>query len=205
MPSPRIFLLSPARCSGKRAGFLFNESAKFDLAVRIRQSAGVPLGELFTFMSGLYFRGKIAYSERFANPPPNTPGAFVITTNRGLVSPDTLIALDELRKMGCGEIDANDLNYREPLERDLKNLVAAAPGCDVVLLGSIASAKYVDVVLDIVGARLLFPIDFVGRGDMSRGGLMLQCARENRELKYAPVSGTMLHGKRPAKLSARKK
>ena len=46
------------------------------------------------------------------------------------------------------------------------------PECEVVLLGSIASAKYVDVLTDVFGERLLFPIDFVGRGDMSRGGLL---------------------------------
>jgi hypothetical protein len=203
--SSRIFLLSPARCSGKRAGFLLNDAAKFDLAVRLRQVGGVPLGELFTFMSGLYFRGKIAYSQRFANPPPGTPGALIITTNRGLVSPQTLITLDDLRAMGCGEINANDLSYREPLERDLRKLVADAPNCDIVLLGSVASAKYVDVILNIVGARLLFPIDFVGRGDMSRGGLMLRCARENHELPYAPVSGSVLRGTRPPKLRPAKK
>src|SRR5450432_1402395 len=203
MPSPRIFLLSPARCSGKRAGILLNDSAKFDLAVRLHQSTGVPLGELFTFMSGLYFRGKLAYAQHFANPPPDTSGSFVITTNRGLVSPQTLITLDELRAMGCGEINANDLNYREPLERDLRQLMTKAPDCDVILLGSVASAKYVDVLLNIVGARLLFPIDFVGRGDMSRGGLMLRCVLDNRELPYAPVSGAVRHGTRPAKLSRR--
>ena len=56
------------------------------------------------------------------------------------------------------------------------------PDCGVVLLGSIASPKYVDVLQDIFGARLLFPADFVGRGDMSRGGLMLRSVSAAEEL-----------------------
>jgi hypothetical protein len=202
MSATRIFLLSPAHCGGKRAGFLLNDAATFDLAKRIRQPGGVSLGEIFSFLSGLYFRGKLAYSEKFAKPPSGLAGSFVITTNRGLVSPQTLINVEELRDMGCGEINSRDLRYREPLERDLKKLANAAD--ELVLLGSVASGKYVDVLLDILGPRLLFPIDFVGRGDMSRGGLMLRCVRENRELAYSPVSGTILHGKRPEKLSRRK-
>jgi hypothetical protein len=74
------------------------------------------------------------------------------------------------------------------------------PDCDVVLLGSIASPKYVDVLLAIFGSRLRFPIDFVGRGDMSRGGLLLRQAREGQELEYTPVAGAVLHGARPPKL-----
>ena len=52
------------------------------------------------------------------------------------------------------------------------------PDCDVVLLGSVASPKYVDVLTDIFGHRLRFPIEFVGRGDMSRGGLLLRQVQE---------------------------
>jgi hypothetical protein len=199
MATSRIFLLSPAHCGGKRAGFLLNDAATFDLAQRVRQPGGVALGEVFTFLSGLYFRGKIAYSEKFAKPRSGSEGSFVITTNRGLVPPQTLITLSELRELGCGEINSRDLRYREPLERDLKKLADAAD--EFVLLGSVASGKYVDVLLDILGPRLLFPIDFVGRGDMSRGGLMLRCVRESHELSYAPVSGTVRHGSRPPRLT----
>ena len=74
------------------------------------------------------------------------------------------------------------------------------PECDVVLLGSIASPKYVDVLTAIFGERLQFPIDFVGRGDMSRGGLLLRAARDGHELDYAPIAGAVLHGVRPPKL-----
>ena len=71
----------------------------------------------------------------------------------------------------------------------------------MVLLGSIASAKYVDLLTGVFGARLKFPIDFVGRSDMSRGGLLLRCARSGAELPYVPVEGAVRHGPRPPKLA----
>jgi len=74
------------------------------------------------------------------------------------------------------------------------------PDCDVILLGSIASPKYVDILTRIFGDRLQFPIAFVGRGDMSRGGLLLRQAADGVELDYVPVLGASLHGARPAKL-----
>ena len=52
----------------------------------------------------------------------------------------------------------------------------------------------------IFGERLRFPIDFVGRGDMSRGGLLLRKASEGVELPYEAVLGAVLHGARPPKL-----
>ena len=88
-----------------------------------------------------------------------------------------------------------------PLEASARALLEEiGPDCDVVLLGSVASPKYVDVLTGIFGARLQFPIAFVGRGDMSRGGLMLRSAREGTELEYVPVVGAVLHGSRPPKL-----
>jgi hypothetical protein len=69
-----------------------------------------------------------------------------------------------------------------------------------VLLGSIASGKYVELLTSVLGRRLLFPGDFVGRGDMSRGGLMLRCAREGRELRYVALLDADRHGPRPARL-----
>jgi hypothetical protein len=38
---------------------------------------------------------------------------------------------------------------------------------------------------------------------MSRGGLLLRCAADGRELGYAPVAGSARHGKRPARLESR--
>src|ERR1700682_5150905 len=65
----KVFLLSPANSSGIRAGMLFNANSQFELAQRLRNGS-VPLGEVFSFISGLYFRSKLAYAEQFKNPPP---------------------------------------------------------------------------------------------------------------------------------------
>ena len=69
-----------------------------------------------------------------------------------------------------------------------------------MLLGSIASGKYVEVLQPIFGDKLVFPPAFVGRGDMSRGGLMLRCVTAGLELEYVPVAGAVRHGQRPPKL-----
>jgi hypothetical protein len=82
----RVFLLSPANAAGVRGRLILKESARFDLALRFRRD-GLPLGELFSFISGLNFRGKLAYARAFAPAPPGMPGAFVITPSRGLVPP----------------------------------------------------------------------------------------------------------------------
>jgi hypothetical protein len=189
---------------------LFNPKAQFDLAVRMRESLGVTIAEIFSFLSGLYFRGKVAYVNAFAHPPRGDKrggggGAFVITTNRGLLPLDTKITLDELRAMGQGDIDLEDDAYRLPLMRDAAQVADSlgSRGC-AVLLGSVASAKYVDVLLDVLGERLMFPEEFIGRGDMSRGGLMLRCADSKRELTYIPVMGAVRKGKRPPKLEPRR-
>jgi len=55
----------------------------------------------------------------------------------------------------------------------------------------------------ILGERLLFPPAFIGRGDMSRGGLLLRCVESGTELPYAPVIGAPRHGKRPERLPPR--
>ncbi len=200
---PKIFLLSPAHCGGKRAGFLLNDAARFELAVRLRQPAGVPLGEIFSFLSGLYFRGKLGYANRFASPPTGIDGVFAITTNRGLVPVNTRITQSELRALGCVDIDSNNPLYRKPLERDAAALESAAPDAQVILLGSVATGKYVDVLSDIFGPRLLFPEEFAGRGDMSRGGLMLRCVDDGKELTYVTIVGAKRRGQRPPKLPRR--
>jgi hypothetical protein len=197
----RVFVLSPARCGGKRAQMVLNDKARFDLAVRLRGLEGASIGETFSFLSGLYFRGKLAYSRAFASPPTGAAGALAITSNRGLLPVETRITLDDLRAFGGVDIAADDERYRAPLERDARALAEQLPaGAQVVLLGSVASGKYVDVLLEVFGDRLHFPADFVGRGDMSRGGLMLRCAAEARELQYIPVRGAIRRGARPPKL-----
>jgi len=206
MSDPRIFLLSPANCGGTRAKQVLSPRAQFAVAAELRSPAGAPLGEVFAFVSGLYFRGKLTYARRFANPPePGNAivgsGVHVITPVAGLRSAETLVTHAALRAFARGDIDARNARYRQPLEQSARALGAEiGPECDVVLLGSVASPKYVDVLTSIFGDRLRFPIDFVGRGDMSRGGLLLRQARDGVELAYAPVIGAVLHGVRPPKL-----
>jgi hypothetical protein len=202
---PRLFLLSPASSSGERARLVFNPQATFPLARALREE-GAPLGDVFTFLSGLYFRGKLGYARRFARPPAGVPGAVVITPSEGLVSPESTVDLERLRRWAAVPIDAGEARYRRPLERDARLIdEAAGPACEVVLLGSIASGKYVDVLLAIFGERLLFPSAFVGRGDMSRGGLMLRCTDSGQELEYVPVAGSVRHGARPPRLQPRRR
>jgi hypothetical protein len=202
----RIFLLSPANCNGPRAQIVLSPKAQFALAMELKSRRGAMLGDVFMFVSGLYFRGKLTYALRFAAPPErDNPvvgcGVHIITPTAGLRSPDTLVTHRALRQFAEGDIHQDNANYRRPLERSARALQREiGPDCDVVLLGSIASPKYVDVLLGIFGERLRFPIDFVGRGDMSRGGLLLRKAREGMELDYVPVRGAVLHGARPPKL-----
>ena len=200
---PRVFALSPASCGGERARILLRDEATFDLAVRLRTAPGATLGETFSFLSGLYFRGKLAYASAFARPPKEGEGVFVITTNRGLVSPRAHVTVSELREMACVPIDVDEPRYRGPMERDARALAdAVGDDGEVVLLGSIATPKYVEILRAILGERLRFPAEFVGRGDMSRGGLMLRHVALGTELKYVPiVEGATRRGKRPPKLS----
>ena len=202
MTARRIFLLSPAHCGGKRAAILLNERADFPLAQRLR-SPGITLGEAFSFLSGLYFRGKLTYAAQFARPPEGQAGVRVITTDRGLLPPDTPIGARELREFGTVQIRADRPEYRMPLRRDLGPL-EELDGLEIVLLGSVATGKYVDVLLERLGERLLFPVEFVGRGDMSRGALLLRAAEAGRELTYEPVAGAVRRGPRPPKLAPRR-
>jgi hypothetical protein len=196
----RIFLLSPANAGGVRAKMILSERARFVLARRLRND-GLPVGELFSFISGLYFRGKLAYARSFAAPPGRLPGVLVITAGRGLMAPETVVTHEELQEIAGVPVEATDPRYREPLERDAEELKKhLGKRCEIVLLGSIATAKYVEPLLGIFAERLLFPSAFVGRGDMSRGGLMLRSAREGVELSYEPVGSAIRHGKRPPKL-----
>lgn len=201
----RIFLLSPAYAGGERARMIMNERAQFDLARKLRSAEGATIAEVFTFLSGLYFRGKIAYAKAFSCVSDGLCGAFVITPTRGLVDARTRISLDDLREFAEVDIDEGEPRYRKPLERDAKKLAKKMPrDSSVILLGSIATGKYVDVLLANFRERLRFPVDFVGRGDMSRGGLLLRCAADRTELEYVAVAGAIVNGKRPPKLVPRR-
>jgi len=206
MPAPaaRVFLLSPAHSAGKRAALLLGGRGRFALAERLGAGGTITLAEAFSFLSGLYFRGKLAYARRFASPPAGVLGVQVITSNRGLLPAETEVTAGELRAFAETEIRADEPRYRDPLLRDLASIDGAVMGGaappQIVLLGSIATGKYVDVLLDVLGERLLFPSEFVGRGDMSRGALLLRAAREGRELACQPAATTVRRGRRPRKV-----
>ena len=197
----RVFLLSPARSDGERMALALSPAARFELAQRLRSSEGAPLGEVFRFASGPYFRGKLAYAVAFARPPRGVPAAIVIAPGAGLVDARTAVRVADLRAFAGVPVDAREPRFRAPLERDARALAARlGRNGEVVLLGSVASPKYVEPLLAVFGPRLLFPRAFVGRGDMSRGGLMLRAARAGVELEYAAVGGAVVHGPRPPRL-----
>ena len=200
----RIFILSPANSSGERARLIFNPRAGFDLARRLQRREKAPIGEIFSFLSGLYFRGKYTYSKKFGRPPRGLTAAYVITSNRGLLGVEQALKLEELAAFAEVPIDLNEPRYLKPLQKHARRLAKmASADCEVVLLGSIGTKKYAEPLMEEFGERLLFPPSFVGRGDMSRGGLLLRCVAEGRELEYAPIAGAMRHGKRPEKLQPR--
>jgi hypothetical protein len=196
VPSPvtRLFLLSPATLNGLRSKQLTSPRAKFALAQQYRTADGVQIGDAFAFMSALYFRGKIAYARKFAVPSPviGGDGIFIITSGYGLVSPDWKITEERMKRMRRIDIDVDTRSYVKPL-KEHATLIARAldedADAEVVLLGSVATGKYVDVLGPILGKRLRFPIAFAGLGDMARGGLMLRAARVGTELEYTTLDG----------------
>ena len=172
---------------------MLSPKATFPVAARLR-AGGVPIGDLFAHMSGLYFRGKITYARKFGR-------AFVITPDQGLIPAEAPITSQVLVRFADADIDLANPVYRMPLEQTTRALAAAAGSdAEFVLLGSVASEKYVQVLTAILGRRLVFPAAFVGRGDMSRGGLLLRAAAASQELHYVPVIGAVRHGVRPPRL-----
>jgi hypothetical protein len=184
MSTPRIFLLSPASLNGIRAKQLMSPRAKFEAAQLYRSPEGVPIAIAFAFMSALYFRGKIGYAMHFAEPG----HVFVITPGFGLVPPDWRINEERMKVMRRTPIDVTKRTYVKPLIRDAAEIASSKPDSEVVLLGSVATGKYVDVLQPIFGSRLRFPVAFAGLGDMARGGLMLRAVRADRELEYTALS-----------------
>jgi hypothetical protein len=199
----RVFILSPAKTTGKRAQQLLSGRATFDLAQRLRSEAGLTLGEAFSFMSGLYFRGKLAYGTRFGTFAPDLHQCYVITSDAGLLPCDTRITRARLELFGTTPIDPAEKRYREPLQLSACELRDRLPArAEIVLLGSIATGKYVDVLHECLGEQLLFPREFIGRGDMSRGGLLLRCVEAGTELDYISIGAAVSRtGKRPPKLT----
>lgn len=144
---------------------------------------------MFSFVSGSYFRGKSSYAEAFGRAPPGLPSALVMTAGGGLCPLDEPITLERLRDWSKVAVREDNPHFTAPLLRHAAELLQArGDATRFVLLGSLATEKYVAPLSEIFGERLLFPIEFVGRGDMSRGSLLLSAVREGRELAYASVA-----------------
>ena len=191
-----IVLISPARIGGRKSNILLRPQAGFVLAERLREGKAT-LGEAYAFISGLYFRGKLAYAEAFAAPPSGQPRALVIVPGLGLVPPDMMVDTEQLLRIGDVSIQEDNQAYRDPLLRDARLLDQnAGPLCRYLLLGSIATEKYSEPLSNVFGDRLLFPLEFVGRGDMSRGGLMLRRVSSGEELSYVTLRGAIRRGPR---------
>ena len=167
------------------------------IAVRLHQGE-LTLGDAFAFMSGLYFRGKLTYGRAFGH-------SLVITPSRGLMDPESPIDAALIHEFAATEVSLDNPVFRAPLERDAAALAArVGDTASIVLLGSVATGKYVDVLAPSLGDRLRYPAAFVGRGDMSRGGLLLRSAASGEELIYEPLtSGVRVRGARPPRLEPR--
>jgi hypothetical protein len=199
-----LFLLSPASLGGERAAMVFNPHATFDLATRLRSPGGAPLGDVFSFISGLYFRGKATYARAFGRPPAAQPAGLVISAGEGLRPLHEPVTIDRLRRWAEVPIDADNRHFTDPLVDHAAALERAyGASARFVLLGSVASDKYVRPLTRVFGDHLLFPSDFVGRGDMSRGALLLRAARAGSELQYEPVETAVRRGARAPSLAVR--
>jgi hypothetical protein len=204
-PPPHIFLLSPANAGGRRYAILTNDKANFELALKFRAGSAT-LGEIHSFISGLYFRGKMAYAAAFGKTAEQGSSAFVIVPGLGLLPPETVFSPEQLRAVAQIEVDEDNPVHHDALLAAVASLDSATrQQRTFVLLGSVASAKYTKALLTVLEQRLLFPAEFVGRGDMSRGGIMLRSAASGQELTYIPVIGAQLRGPRPTRLNPKQR
>jgi hypothetical protein len=201
---PDTFLLSPAFCSGRRATLLLRPGSTLEIAARL-QGGALTLGEAFAFLSGLYFRGKLTYATAFAaaGAGADRGEVLIITPTRGLLAPTTPVTAALLQEFAGVDLSPDDPRYRDPLERDADALSRRLPAAArVILLGSIASDKYVSVLSAVFGHRLHYPVEFIGRGDMSRGGLLLRSATAGTPLTCVALDpSASRRGARPPKLA----
>jgi hypothetical protein len=187
--SESIFLLSPANLNGKRGEMLLNPDARFALAQALRSREGAALGDVYAFVSGLYFRGKAAYATKFARSTA-APGVWVMTPGGGLCGLDERVTTTRLAGWQRVRVAEDNPHFTAPLVRQTSELLdKVSAETRFILLGSIASRKYVGPLLEVLGKRLFFPARFRGLGDMSRGALLLRCVREERELEYSTYEG----------------
>ncbi len=188
MPKRAVYLISPADCSGHRAALLLKGGGNREIAAGLRSRAGVPIGNLFSFVSGSYFRGKLLYAKAFATSSASGGGVYVIVPGRGLGVPEAHIRLADLREIAAVPVHRDVDRYVKPLLKDAKRLARRLSKHDaVVFLGSIASDKYTSVLHTAFENLLHVPRAFIGRGSLSRGSLLLRAAKAGQRLAYVRV------------------
>lgn len=206
MHPPRVFLLSPARLDGVRGRRILAGEGTAACTARLARGEAVPLCTVYAHISSLYFRGKWTYARTFHRPGTDrpvsdAPAGWVITSTRGLVPGDLPVTREDLEAFAREDISPDNPAYLEPLTGSAERLRTDLGNAgEAVLLGSIATARYVEPLEAVLGDRLAFPRDFAGRGDMSRGGLLLRAAASGRELAYVPVRDGARTGPRPPRL-----
>src|SRR5437867_2406976 len=131
--SQTVFLLSPAHCGGRRGQIVLSERATFPLAIQLREF-GAPIGEVFSFLSGLYFRGKLAYGRAFARRAAAPHGVLVIVPGLGLVPPETVVTLAGLGAIAEVGVSPDEPRFRDPLARDAAALARSLSETDSVVL-----------------------------------------------------------------------
>jgi hypothetical protein len=176
--SPR-FLISPASLDGRRGRQLLAVGARGVWAQRLGE--GAPIGELFSVVSSLYFRGKLAYALRFGGPE----RTLIIAPGVGLVPPGWRVDRRAALRMARIRVRPDEEAYRRPLERACRRELSAGDG-PVVLLGSLATDRYLAVLGPLLGERLVTPAILFGTGNMRRGSLLLAAATSGEELEYVP-------------------
>lgn len=185
-----IFILSPANTGGRRADSLLRGRSNHPVTRALDDPAGARIDDVFTYMSQLYFRGKRTYAETFADPPQGEPGVLVILPGHGLKDVNTRITQADLRAIASVSVNWREPRYALPLKRDVERLHANLVGGDrVVFLGSVATDKYLAILVAGFAERLLIPVQFPGLGSMSRGSLLLTSVESRTELNYTSLKG----------------
>ena len=201
----RVFVLSPASLSGARGRRILRGEAVTPALRPLEKGGVVPLAEVYAAISTLYFRGKLSYARRFARWTGSSGSAVLaITPTRGVMAVDAPVSLAELCADAGVDIDSSDASYARALDATCRSLHdALPPDGEVVLLGSIATTKYLEPLAAVFGPRLLVPRAFIGRGDMSRGGLLLRAVESGEELEYDIALTAPRRGARPPRLGPR--
>ena len=197
----------PTAAAGARQQVLSPQAAFAARRGSCARAQGAPLGDVFTFVSGLYFRGKLAYARRFASPPEprirRRLGRARHHAERRAPQPETPVtrrraARLRRRRRRSRPTRATGGRSSGARARWLREIGA---DCEVVLLGSIASPKYVDVLLDDLRRAPAVPDRFRRpRRHEPRRPAAAQARARASSSTYAPMAGAVRHGARPPKL-----